>query len=199
VRLRRAALHAGALALLVAGCGPVAPASVPATPAPPASAPASPTPSSSGARVTGVVEDLALLDVLPATVDGASVTAEHSSFTDAAADPDFGESIEAAAFALVVDGNDLASGVVARPVAGEFSDAFFRDWRTTYDEGACGQAGGISGTAETELGGRTVYVTTCKGGLRVYHAYVEERGLIVSLFSMGDRRFGEQLVAGLAP
>ena len=89
--------------------------------------------------------------------------------------------------------------MVAQLVPGTFSEAFFRDWRDSYDEGACGQAGGVAATAETELGGRTVYITTCAGGLRTYHAWVEERGAVVSAFSLGERRFGEQLMAGLRP
>ena len=75
----------------------------------------------------------------------------------------------------------------------------FRDWRDTYNEGACGQAGGVAGNAQADLGGRTVYIATCAGGLRVYHAYLPERGVIVSLLSVGERRFGEQLMGGLRP
>ena len=80
-----------------------------------------------------------------------------------------------------------------------YSDAFFRDWRDSYDEGACGQAGGVAGRAQITLGGRPVYITTCTGGLRVYHAYVPEREVVVSLFSLGGGRFGEQLLDGLRP
>ena len=159
----------------------------------------SPATSSSQQPATGVIQDPTLLGVLPASVDGVLVMLEPQAFTSAAADPAFGQNVEAAAFATVVDGNDLASGVVAELLPGRYSDAFFRDWRTTYDTGACDQAGGVGGHAEAPLGGRTVYITTCSGGLRVYHAYLQERGLLVSLFSLGDRRFGEQLMAGLHP
>jgi hypothetical protein len=202
VRVSPAALLAGAVFLLAAGCGTSAPASPsagPPTTAPTGTPAATAAPSPSPTRTGDVIEDPSLLDILPEAVDGAAVVVEPDSFTDAAADPAFRESVAAAAFAVVADGTDLASGVVARPVAGRFSEAFFRDWRTTYDEGACGQAGGVAGTAETELGGRTVHITTCRGGLRVYHAYVAERGVIVSLFSMGERRFGERLMEGLRP
>ncbi len=115
------------------------------------------------------------------------------------ADPEFDRNVEAAAFAVVVDGADLASGVVARLRPGLYSDALFRDWRDSYDAGACAQAGGVVGNAEAELGGRTVHITRCAGGLLVYHVYLPERDAIVSLFSLGDRRFGEHLVGGLRP
>jgi hypothetical protein len=117
---------------------------------------------------------------------------ETEAFAGAAADPAFAENVEAAAFAVVVDADDLASAVVARLRPGVFSDAFFRDWRDSYNEGACAQAGGVAGNAEAELGGRTTYITTCAGGLVAYHAYVEELGVIVSLVSVGDRRSGSR-------
>jgi hypothetical protein len=87
--------------------------------------------------------------------------------------------------------------VVAHLRPGVYSDAFFRDWRDSYDEGACGQAGGVAGNAEAELGGRTVHITSCAGGLLVYHAYLPERDVAVSVISVGEARFGEQLMAGV--
>jgi hypothetical protein len=99
----------------------------------------------------------------------------------------------------VVAGDDLSSAMVARPVPGAWSEAWFRDWRESYDDGACGQAGGVAGHAEVELGGRTVFIGTCAGGLRTYHAWLEDRGLLVSAFSVGEGRYGEQLMAGLRP
>jgi hypothetical protein len=146
-----------------------------------------------------VTRDDSLLSILPPDLDGVPVTAEEESFAEAAADPAFVANVARAAFAIVVAPDDLASGVVAELVPGAWSDAFFADWRETYGEGACAQAGGVVANAEAELGGRTVYVTTCGDGLRVYHAYLEERGVIVSLFSLGDGRFGERLVADLRP
>jgi hypothetical protein len=124
---------------------------------------------------------------------------EPEAFAEAASDPSFVASVEAAAFPIAVSADDLASGVVALLRPGRFSDRFFRDWRDSYNEGACGQAGGVVGNAEAELDGRTVYITSCAGGLRVYHAHVAERDVIVSLFSVGERRFGEQLMKDLRP
>jgi hypothetical protein len=145
------------------------------------------------------VEDPSLIDVLPESVAGQPVVLESQAFVDAIGDPAFAANVETAAFGVVVAGNDLSSAMVARPVSGAWSEAWFRDWRDSYDEGACGQSGGVAGSAEAQLGGRTVYIGTCAGGLRTYHAWLDGRGLLVSAFSVGEGRYGERLMAGLRP
>ena len=176
------------------------------SPSPVGSAGSSPAPSeppgesASASPAAGLTRDDSLLAILPPDLDGMPVTAEEASFAEAARDPAFASNVEKAAFAIVVGPPaDLASGVVATLAPGVFDDAFFRDWRDTYNEGACAQAGGVVGNAEAELDGRTVYITSCGGGLRVYHTYLEERDALVSLFSLGDARFGERLMADLRP
>jgi hypothetical protein len=166
-----------------------------ATPSPRASGPAASTGTSSG----GAKEDPSLISVLPATVAGQPVVLESQAFADAVSDPAFAANVEAAAFGVVVAGNDLAVAMVARPASGAWSEAWFRDWRDSYNEGACAQSGGVAGTAEAQLGGRAVYIGTCAGGLRTYHAWLDERGLLVSAFAVGDGRYGEQLMTGLRP
>jgi hypothetical protein len=167
----------------------------PATAAPIASPSSRPTSSPAAA----VLLDQSLLGILPPDVDGIPVAAEPDSFAQAAADPDFVRNVASAVFAVVVDGADLASGVVARLRPGRYSETLFRDWRDSYNEGACAQAGGVARNAQADMDGRTVYIASCAGGLRVYHAYLPERGTIVSLFSTGDRRFGERLMSDLRP
>ncbi len=142
-------------------------------------------------------EDPTLLAVLPPSVAGAAVSRESASFPEALHDASFVANVDRAVFAVVVDGNDLASGVVAHLRAGSWSDKFFEDWRASYDDGACAQSDGVVAHAETTLGGRTVYVTTCGGGLRVYHAWVASRGVVVSILSAGPRLFGDLLMAGI--
>lgn len=178
---------------------PVSPPSAPATaPSGPVGLPVSPGPSQpvpSGAQVT---RDPALLAILPASVAGVPVTEEPQSFGEAVADPAFVASVDRAAFAIAVSGGDLTSGVVAHLRPGVYSDAMFSDWRSSYDDGACAQAGGVVAHAEEDQGGRTVYVTTCGGGLRVYHTYLASRGVIVSLLTSGPADLGGQLMAAIA-
>ncbi len=187
------------VALPVASAPPVVSPSDDASPPPTPGA--SPSVSVAQPPGAGVTLDGTLLGVLPADIDGIPVQPEPAAFADAASDPAFVANVEAAAFATVVDAatDDLASGVVARLRPGIFSDGFFRDWRDTYNRGACAQSGGVVRNAEAPLGGRTTYITTCAGGLRVYHAYLEPQDVVVSLISVGDGRFGERLMDGLRP
>ena len=201
----RAAALVLAAAMLVAACdssvllatsGPtdavVATPVVPATPTPPPTP--QPTPLASGAAVA---LDAGLLGILPATIAGAPVTSEADSFAQAIKDTAFIANVDRAAFAVVVDGNDLASGVIAHLRPSVYSEAFWKDWRETYESGSCAQAGGILARASSTLGGREIFVTTCAGGLRVYQVWLPGPGVVVSLFSVGDRKFGEQVMAGL--
>jgi len=206
----RAAVPGLALAAVLAGCvsqPPQTPTSAVPTPAPsalplPTTTPASPSAAaaSPGSSPAGdVVEDPALIAVLPADVDGIPVNLEHQAFVDAATDAAFAQNVARAAFGVAVEGSDLVSGVVAELEPDRFNDAFFRDWRDSYNAGACGQAGGVIGNAEAEIAGRTVYIASCAGGLRTYHAWLPERGAIVSAFALGEKRLGETLMEGLRP
>lgn len=194
--------------IVLAACTDPLPPSPAPSPAPsPTDTPAAPSsavPASSSASPTlapasaGPVDlDPSLLAILPATVDGVAITTEPDAYAEAARDPSFVANVDRAVFAIAVSGNDLASGVVAHLRPGVWSDRFFQDWRDTYDQGACGQAGGVVGHAQSTVGTRSVYVTTCGGGLRVYHAYLPGPGVVVSLFSLGDRRFGDLIMTGL--
>jgi hypothetical protein len=215
VRARAGGLAAAAL--LIGACGATGPtplpsatfstASVPSASSgitgPTATAGASPSPAASPALSPSdssiAVRDDSLLSILPPDVESAPVTVEEASFDDAVTDAAFAEHVARAAFAIVTTPTDLASGVVAQLRPGLLDDTFLADWRETYNEGACAQAGGVATNAETELDGRTVYIATCGGGLTVYHAAIPERDVIVSLFSIGEDRFGEQLMRDLRP
>ncbi len=200
----RPAIATGALgmALLLSGCGaqdaslvPV-PIPVTPTPAPPAtsSTPQPTLPMPSGASVT---LDPALMAILPTSVGGVPVNQEPESFGEAVKDPSFVASIDRAVFPIAVSGGDLASGVIAHVRPGVYSDKMFADWRSSYDDGACAQSSGVAAHAEQTLAGRTTYVTTCGGGLRVYHTHLASQGVIVSLFSTGVQDFGAQLMGGI--
>jgi hypothetical protein len=199
----------GAVAALLAGivmaaCAPSVTtpptsASPPSTLAPPASTSSAPSPSPTPA--SAVLIDPDLLAFLPAEVDGLPITENVEAEAATLGDP----LLEQVASAF-------ASGFAIEPVSGEFvyaivvelqpdalDDAVFRDWRDTYDEGACSQANGVLGKAETEIDGRTVYIGTCAGGLRTYHVWLEGSGVLISASAVGERRLGELLVENLRP
>lgn len=203
-------------AVAVSACGsgsataPVLPSAVvpspPVTTASPPVAAATPGPTlamPSGATVT---LDASLLALLPASVGGLPINQEPESFAEAVKDPSFVASVDRAVFALAVGGaadsaasatTDLLSGVVAHLRPGVWSGKWFSDWRSSYDEGACAQAGGGVAHAESTVGGRTIYVTTCSQGLRVYHTYLPTAGVVVSMLSLGQGDLGLELMQQL--
>jgi hypothetical protein len=194
-----ASLAAGAcgLARLASPSPPVGQASpVPSAPASEVSIPPSTTPSVIPATV-----DPALLEVLPASVDGLERQTDSALDAELATDPQLASAADGFATAVYVD---PASGLFAYASVvelrdGVFGEAFYRDWRTTFDEGACSQAGGVGGNAEAAIGGHRTFIGTCAGGLRTYHTYLEEKGLLVSISAPDQRRLGERVIEGLLP
>jgi hypothetical protein len=211
-RIPVAAVGIAVLLVAVAACGPIQDGQgspivvdVPATAtAPPVRSPTAaagtPTPGVAATEAPAappVEEDESLLAVLPEDVGGTPVEREALAFQEASSQPDFAASIGSAAFFVAPGPADLVSGLVAKPRDGVYSDAWYRDWRETYDEGACAQADGVGSRAEASIGGRPVSITTCAGGMRVYHAWVGEQGVVVSLIAIGENRWGEEVMAGL--
>ena len=194
-------------ALVAAGCGsdrgstrsgwagPTAPAA--ALTAAPSGTPAA-TPS--GRPPFGAV-DPALLGVLPAAVDGIPIVESTDTEPSAVGDPAFRAVGSALAAGLAIDpeSGEFVYAVVVRLKGGTLGDAAFRDWRDTFDAGACSQAGGVVGNAEATIAGRTVYIGSCSGGLHTYHLLLPSRGLLISASSVGPRRLGERLVENLRP
>lgn len=198
------ALLLGAVVLVGSACAPAPNATLVPTPlaqpgSPVATSSEGTTPPPTERPQYAVREDLTLLSLLPAEIDGAQVAVEPLGFEDALTSPDFLMSVESAAFLILVREPDLASGVVARIRPEYWSDAAFRSWRDSYDEGTCEPAGGVVGRAEARLGSQAVNITRCAGGVFVYHTFIQERGVVVSLFSWGEKRYGEQLMAGITP
>jgi hypothetical protein len=156
-------------------------------------------PSSSTTSSGAVVIDPALREILPETVDGLAVIASPESDADAAADAAVVEYGEAVVTAIAVDPatGEFVYATVVRLRPDVFDDELFRDWRDSFDEGACSQAGGVTGRAEATLGGRTVHIGSCAEGVRTYHVWLEARRALVSASSIGERRLGERLVEGL--
>jgi hypothetical protein len=203
------------LAGLTAGCSPTAPSATSSGPpptgslAPVATAERSPdsgsgAPSDSAARSAGagIQVDQGLLEFVPSAVDGVPLTFDPETSASIAADPSVAGDAESLAVALaIVPGSsvadDLAIVSVVRLRDPAKDETWFRDWRDTYDTGACAQAGGVVGNAEAQIGGGTVYIGSCAGGVRTYHTRVEPAGIVISVTALGERRLGEKVMAGV--
>ena len=183
---------AGAIALLVGGCGSaVVPSIVPST-----------SPAPTGVASSAVAVDESLIQRLPVSVGGIVLTSDPATAADIATDPSLAGSASAIAVAFAISpgasGDDeVAVASVVQLRDGVFDDDFYRSWRDSYDTAACESAGGVSGNAEADIGSRHAYIGTCAGGAHTYHVYLEDEGIIVSVTSVGEQRLGEQIVAGL--
>lgn len=204
---------AGLLAMALAACGTNPPTGTPggpsrptdaigasggATAVPPASMgpPSSPTPPGDGAPLA---IDPQLLAFLPETVDGVAVVEDLDIAAEAlgnAALTGFASGV-AAAVAVDAGSGNLVTAWVVRLRPGAFGEELYRQWRDSFDEGACAAAGGVTGRAQAELGGRNTYVTSCVAALRTYHVWLEEHDVLISASSIGDDRFGEKLMSAL--
>ena len=158
--------------------------------------PSSPAPAES---LVPVMIDASLLDVLPDSVAGIPVTqaADEAALalTDAAL-PRFATALDVGVAVDPKTANLVTAHVVKlRPDA--FTDELYRQWRDSYDVGACAAAGGVVAAAETTIDDRTVFVTTCSSGLRAYHLWLADQNLLISASSVGDARFGDVLIGQL--
>jgi hypothetical protein len=158
---------------------------------------ASPSPSSPPSGAIRI--DPGLLAVLPGTVGGVTLSESPETEGPTATDRKLAASVDrlVSAFASSADGSDFALVWVIALKTGAFSDAFYSDWRETFNQGACSQAGGVTGSAESTIAGRAVFVGRCAGGLLTYHAYLPAANFIVSISSFGTNRYGDLLIQGL--
>lgn len=206
-RVARPVVATLTLAVLAAACIPATfsppPRPTPTTTPAPAATVTPTDPTGSGGPGSGVRVDPALLDVLPTEIDGVPLTADPATAGEIAADGSVAPFIDAIAVAtafgpLATDGAaDYAVVTLAHLRPGVFGSAFHRGWRDTFDAAVCEQAGGVDGNAEAEIAGHRTYIGTCAGGVRTYHVHLPGPGILVSLQSAGERRFGERIVAGL--
>lgn len=158
--------------------------------------PPSPTPPDD---TTPVVLDPTLLAFLPASVGGIDVTENADEASTALSDPALPRIASAVDGAVAVDtaSANLVLGWVVRLRPGIFNAGDYRQWRDSYDEGACAAAGGVVGHAEATIADRQAYVTSCVGGMHTYHVWLKDQDILISASSIGDARFGEQLLEGL--
>jgi hypothetical protein len=143
--------------------------------------------------------DPTLLELLPETVGGAPVTEAIDEAAAALADRELATIASALDVGLALDeatGN-LVTAHVVRLREGAFNDATFRQWRDSYDDGACAAAGGVDARAQAPIGGRDVFVTSCLQALRAYHVWIPEENVVISASSVGEGRFGELLLGTL--
>ena len=199
------------MALCLTACGtPQSPSPSPASPVAPSAPLASSPPSAANPSVAaataaesaGIAIDPSLLAVLPAQVDGVPLEADAATAADVTGDLALARSASALGVAIAIAPGasataDLAVVWVVQLRAGVFNEAFFRNWRDTYDEAACAAAGGVSGHAETVIAGRDTRIGTCAGDVHTYHLHLARRDLLVSITAAGERRFGELVAAGL--
>lgn len=202
------------LAVSAAACGPSSTTASPVASGSPAVAgpsgsrpndgsPAESAPAASGSG-GGLTVDAGLLRVLPPRIDGVALEPDPVTAAQIAADPTVAESAQGIAVALAIrpgasTGDDLAIVSVIRLRPGVFDEAWFANWRTTYDQGACDVAGGVKGPpSQATIAGRTVFIGRCAGDARTYHVHLADPSLIVSITAAGAAHFGELVVAGLA-
>ena len=157
---------------------------------------------------TGIDPDPSLLDLVPTSEAGATLTYDPETTASVAADP-----------TLVADVNYLAIGL-ARPTGAAAddpnlaivnvvrlrhpgvttqaeADAWFRAWRDTYDGAACAQAGGVARHAETDVAGVRVFIGGCANGSFTYHARIADGAMILSITSVGPDDLGRKIVEKL--
>ena len=147
--------------------------------------------------------DASLLDVLPESIDGQPRRSDDPTALEIARTGNLGPDIEAIAVGLYVAAGesasqDLAIANVVRLRSGAFSEAWYRDWRTTYDSGACEIAGGVApGAAQSRIGDHDTDIGTCQGSVHTYHVHLTGPHRVVSITAAGDGRYGELVVKGL--
>ena len=146
-----------------------------------------------------VALDPSLLAFLPRTVGGLPVAESPEGDSDILADDVLPTIASAAVSAIAVDADaqELAFVYVIRLLPDAFNDDVFRDWRDSYDAGACADPTQVVGTAEADVAGNHVFIGTCAGGLRTYHTWLKAKGILISISSTGDKRLGLVLLGNL--
>ncbi len=165
-------------------------------PLPSLGAPPSPTPPDDA---TPIAIDPSLLELLPATIADVPVVEDLDVAADVLSDPAISRIATGIDTAVAVDtgSGNLVTAWVVRLREGAFGEELYRQWRDSYDEGACTAGGGVLGRAQADLDGRNTYVTSCVTALRTYHVWLEEQEVVISASSIGEGRFGELLLTNL--
>ena len=207
-----AILAAVLAAAIIAGCGDsagtlgsegVANSAVPSA-TDPASVQSTGPPESDGPDDTPagtITVDPSLLAILPPSVDGVPITEAAENEASLATEPALIPTAAALAVGYAIAptdtaDQDLAVVSVVRLRPGVFSDTFWSGWRQAYDEAACEPAGGVASHDRQKIGANEVEITVCTEGAKTYHVHLPNDTLI-SITGVGERRFGELVLAGL--
>ena len=151
----------------------------------------------------GVTVDPGLLEVFPAEVDGVTLEPDPATATAIAGDPLLVDAALSIAVTVAVgpgssSSEDFAVASVIRLRPDVYDEAFYQEWRDTYNEAACEVADGVESDTETKVGDRVVYEARCAGGAQTWHTYLADQGFLVSITGTGERHLGERIMAGLA-
>jgi hypothetical protein len=148
---------------------------------------------------TALSLDQTLLALLPATVGGIPVNEDPDAAAQALTNqglPALATALDAAVGVDTVNAN-LVSALIVRIRPSAFGDEAFRQWRDSWDQGACADGGGVVGNAEATLGGRQTFITSCASGTHTYHVFLQAQGVVISATAFGPGRFGELLLTNL--
>ena len=188
--------------MVVSGCGGAATQSLVPSPSSGVDAAASAPPDDdTSATEPPLVVDASLLGVLPTSVAGIAMQPAPDTAAGMIDDPGLATNASAVAVGVVAgagasQGDDFAVSTVVQLRPGVFSDAFYSDWRDSYDTAACEPAGGVASNEQRVIGTQTVDVTECNEGARTYQAHLPGDRL-VSITAVGDHQFGDLVMAGL--
>jgi hypothetical protein len=147
----------------------------------------------------GLHIDPSLLGKLPRTVDAYVLEEDAQDETEAMDSQDLANNFDgyaAASIGQLGDSNwlTLVVGHVKSSVV--FAD-FYQDWVSQYDSGACSQAGAVSATGQSTIGGWVVDTATCGGGgLQVYSLSLGD-GLLLSMFGAGPDQLETKLISAI--
>jgi hypothetical protein len=139
-----------------------------------------------------VTIDPNLLAILPRSVDSIAVIEDSDGDDQIRADDVLPTIASAAVAAVAADpqNSNLAFGYVIKLLPKALTDAIYRSWRDSFDEGVCQGQDQVIGNASSTVKGNTVYIGTCANGIRTYHAWLESKGILISLWETGEKRLG---------
>jgi hypothetical protein len=173
-----------------------------------ASASTSRSPGASPGDGSAVRVDPSLLSFLPIGGNGLIQAVDPDTTAQIAQDP----ALRASASALIIATYLPAPTSASAPPAEDFAvvsvirlrdpnadEAWFRDWRDSYDAAVCANAGGVSRNSQTNMGTHTVYVASCAGGSFTYHTRIADGAIVISINSIGPANLGRTVMERLSP